>query len=364
MWLHEHPNWTDFRWDSTALAVKLADIRHRQGRLLGRMEGLGFNLRQEASLTILTSDVIKSSAIEGEHLGQAEVRSSIARRMGMDVAGLVPSSRDVEGIVEVMLDATTHYTQPLTQDRLYGWHAALFPTGRSGMSTIDVGAWRSGMMQVVSGSTGRETVHFEAPSAARLDHEMGIFLRWFEDNNDIDPVLKAGIAHLWFLTIHPFDDGNGRIGRAVADLALTRAEKTSQRFYSLSTQIESKRKKYYTRLEQQQRGSPDITAWLEWFLDCLGGAISGAETSLAAVLFKAKLWEMINQNPVNDRQRLIINRMLEEDFQGYMNTSKYAKLAHCSNDTALRDIQDLKARAILIQNPSGGRSTSYRLRDQ
>ena len=363
MWLHEHPNWTDFRWDNTRLAVKLADIRHRQGRLLGRMEGLGFNLRQEASLTILTSDVVKSSAIEGEHLGRAEVRSSIARRMGMDVAGLVPSGRDVEGIVEVMLDATTHYAQPLSQDRLYGWHAALFPTGRSGMSKIDVGVWRKDVMQVVSGSLGREKVHFQAPNAARLDNEMCVFLQWFDASNDLDPVVKAGIAHLWFVTIHPFDDGNGRIGRAIADLALARAEKTSQRFYSLSTQIEAQRREYYAQLEKQQRGSPDITPWLEWFLDCLDGAIESAETTLAAVLFKDQLWAMINQNPVNDRQRLVINRMLEEDFKGYMNTSKYAKLADCSNDTALRDIQNLKERAVLIQNPSGGRSTSYRLTD-
>ncbi len=367
MWIHEHQNWPDFTWDAETLASKLADIRHRQGRLLGRMEGLGFELKREASLSTLTNDVVKSSAIEGENLNPEEVRSSIARRLGIDIAGLIPASRDVEGIVEMMLDATQQFSKPLTKDRLFDWHAALFPTGRSGMHKITVGGWRTietGFMQVVSGPIGKEKVHFEAPSAERLEKEMDTFLAWLADKNDIDPVIRAGIAHLWFVTIHPFEDGNGRIARAIGDMALARADGTLDRFYGLSSQIEAERKQYYDQLEAQQRATPDITDWLSWFLDCLGRAISNAETTLGNVLFKAQLWDIINQKPVNDRQRLIINRMLEDDFEGFMNTSKYAKLVKCSNDTALRDIQELKERGILIQNPGGGRSTSYSLPDR
>lgn len=364
MWIHEHENWPCFTWDSSALARKLADIRYRQGRLLGRMQGLGFELRQEASLDTLTHDVVKSSAIEGDILNSQEVRSSIAKRLGMDMAGLVPTSRDVEGVVEMMLDATQGFSRPLTKERLFDWHAALFPTGRSGMRRITVAGWRlpdAGKMQVVSGPIGRETVHFEAPDAIRLEKEMQLFLAWFEKNLPIDPVIKAGIAHFWFVTIHPFEDGNGRIARAIGDMALARADGMSDRFYSLSSQIEAERNQYYDQLERQQRGTPEITGWLEWFLDCLGRAASRAETTLEHILFKARLWEKINQQPVNERQRKIINMMLESDFKGYMNTSKYAKLVKCSNDTALRDIQNLKERGIFIQNPSGGRSTSYRL---
>lgn len=364
MWVHEHQNWPNFTWDVGSLVSKLADIRHRQGRLLGRMEGLGFELKCEASLSTLTNDVVKSSAIEGENLNLEEVRSSIARRLGIDIAGLIPASRDVEGIVEMMLDATQQFSKPLTKDRLFDWHAALFPTGRSGTHKITVGGWRTidaGPMQVVSGPIGKEKVHFEAPDADRLEKEMHAFLKWFDNNDDIDPVIKAGIAHLWFVTIHPFEDGNGRIARAIGDMALARADGTQDRFYSLSSQIEVERKHYYDQLEKQQRATPDITDWLSWFLGCLGRAISNAETTLGNVLFKAQLWDTINQKPVNDRQRLIINRMLEDDYEGFMNTSKYAKLAKCSNDTALRDIQELKERGIFIQNPGGGRSTSYRL---
>lgn len=367
MWIHEHKDWPTFTWDAEALASKLADLRHRQGRLLGRMEGLGFELKRDANLSALTDDVVKSSAIEGENLNPEEVRSSIARRLGMDVAGLVPAGRDVEGIVEMMLDATQQFSKPLTKDRLFDWQAALFPTGRSGMRRIAVGGWRNmdaGPMQVVSGPVGKQKVHFEAPSADRLEDEMGAFLEWFDNGDDIDPVIKAGIAHLWFVTIHPFEDGNGRIARAIGDMALARAEGAPERFYSLSSQIEAERERYYDQLEKQQRGAPDITDWLSWFLDCLGNAIAGAETTLGKVLFKARLWDAINQKPVNDRQRLIVNRMLENDFEGFMNTSKYAKLTECSNDTALRDIQALKERGILIQNPGGGRSTSYRLPDR
>ncbi len=365
MWIHEHQNWPDFTWDAETLASKLADIRHRQGRLLGRMEGLGFELKREATLGMLTNDVVKSSAIEGENL--EEVRSSIARRLGIDIAGLIPASRDVEGIVEMMLDATQQFSKPLNKDRLFDWHAALFPTGRSGMHKITVGGWRTteaGSMQVVSGPIGKEKIHFEAPTAERLEQEMEAFLAWLAGENDTDPVIRAGIAHLWFVTIHPFENGNGRIARAIGDMALTRDDGTPDRFYSLSSQIEAERKQYYDQLEAQQRATPDMTDWLSWFLDCLGRAISNAETTLGNVLFKAQLWDMINQKPVNDRQRLIINRMLEDNFEGFMNTSKYAKQAKCSNDTALRDIQELKERGIFIQNPEGGRSTSYRLPDR
>ncbi len=367
MWIYEHKGWPNFSWDYQRLSSKLADIRHRQGRLLGRMEGLGFDLNREALLSTLTSDVVKSSAIEGEDLNPDEVRSSIARRLGMNVAGLIAASRHVEGIVEMMLDATQSFSKPLSKKRLFDWHAALFPTGRSGMHSIVVGDWRnddSGPIQVVSGPIGHETIHFEAPSADRLYKEMAIFLSWFEEPDNVDPVLRAGIAHLWFITIHPFEDGNGRIARAIADMALARADNTAYRFYSLSSQFEFERKDYYNQLERQQRSTPEMTGWLEWFLDCLGRSISSAEDTLSKVMFKAQLWNKINQNPVNDRQRRIINRMLEDDFKGHMNTSKYAKLAKCSNDTALRDIQDLKGRGIFIQNAGSGRSTSYHLTDE
>lgn len=364
MWIYENNDWPRLTWDSAKLADRLSRVRYQQGRLIGKMEALGFELRNEATLGVLTSDVVKSSAIEGENLNPEEVRSSIARHLGMNIEGLIPAGRDVDGIVEMMLDATQAFSQPLTQERLFGWHAALFPTGRSGMHKITVADWRkaeAGPMQVVSGPIGRETLHFQAPPAQHLEAEMKIFLEWFEGDEKIEPILKAGIAHLWFVTIHPFEDGNGRIGRAILDMALARADQLADRFYSLSTQIEAERKDYYNQLEKQQRSSTDITGWLLWFLDCLQKAISNADVTLGKVLFKAALWQRINQSPVNKRQRLIINRMLRDDFEGHMNTSKYAKLAKCSNDTALRDIQDLKKRGIFIQNPGEGRSTSYRL---
>ena len=367
MWIHENQNWPEFTWNADVLGNKLADVRHRQGLLLGRMEGLGFELKREASLSTLTNDVVKSSAIEGENLNSEEVRSSIARRLGIDIAGLIPVSRNVEGIVEMMLDATQKHSKPLTKERLFDWHAALFPTGRSGMRHIKVGGWRTidaGPMQVVSGPIGREKVHFEAPNADRVENEMQAFLTWLNRQKGVDPVLKAGIAHLWFVTIHPFEDGNGRIARAIGDLALACADGTSDRFYSLSSQIEFERKEYYSQLERQQRGTLELTGWLEWFLDCLGRSISSAETTLGNVLFKSQLWEKINQRPTNERQRHIINRMLEDNFKGHMNTSKYAKMAKCSNDTALRDIQNLEKRDVFIKNPGGGRSTSYRLPDR
>ncbi len=365
IYVHEKPDWPALRWESGRLATPLASVRHRQGRLLGKMESLGFELRCEATLGMLTTEVVKSSAIEGERLNPGEVRSSIARRLGLSVAGLPRASRDVEGVVEMMLDATRNFESPLTRERLFAWHASLFPTGRNAMGLITVGRWRtaeSGPMQVVSGPIGREKVHFEAPKASRLEPEMARFIDWFNETPTTDPVLKAGIAHFLFVTIHPFEDGNGRMARAIADLALARADGTKDRFYSMSSQIEAERKNYYLELESAQCGDVDITAWLAWFLHCLERAIDGADGALAAVLGKARLWERINRRPVNDRQRLVINRMLD-GFQGFLKTSKYAKLAKCSTDTALRDMRELLDRGILIQNPGGGRSSSYRLAD-
>ena len=363
-YIHDQPDWPKLRWDDAGPLSLLAEIRHRQGRLLGRMEGLGFRLRAAASLTTLTADVTQSSAIEGERLDAAQVRSSIARRLGLDFGGNVKTSREVEGEVEMMLDATQKYAEPLTAERLFGWYAALFPTGRSGMRRITVGAWRpaaAGPMQVVSGPIGRERVHFEAPESKRLRREVASFLDWFENTENIDPVLKAGISHFWLVTLHPFEDGNGRISRAVADLALARADETSERFYSMSTQIEAEKKDYYLKLEQSQKGGVDITAWLEWFLACLGRAIAGAETGLAVVLKKARTWERINsRTSVNERQREVINRLLD-GFEGKLSTSKYARLVKCSGDTALRDIKLLLDQGILIQEEGGGRNTSYRI---
>ncbi len=363
--IHERPGWPRLTWDAEALAEPLAGVRHKQGKLLGRMEALGFELRTEASLVTLTAEVVHSSAIEGETLNPEEVRSSIARKLGLDVAGLPEPGRDVDGVVEMMLDATRNFDRPLTAERLFGWHAALFPTGRSGMTRITVGAWRTdetGPMQVVSGPIGKERVHFQAPAAGRLDTEMGRFLEWFGSRPGIDPVLKAGVAHLWFVTIHPFDDGNGRIGRAIADLALAQADGVRDRFYSMSSGLESQRRDYYLQLESAQRASLDITAWLAWFLGSLDRTLDDAGRSLASVLAKARLWQRINLRPVNERQRKVVNRMLD-DFKGHLTTSKYAKVAKCSSDTALRDVRELLSRGILVQNPGGGRSTSYRLGD-
>lgn len=364
-YIHQRPDWPELTWNGEVLTATLAAVRHKQGRLLGKMEGLGFEVRTEASLEVLTSDVVKSSAIEGEALNPAEVRSSIARRLGLDIAGLPKAGRNADGVVEMMLDATRNYSTRLTKKRLFDWHAALFPTGRIGMRRLKVGAWRtgaSGPMQVVSGPVGREKVHFEAPEARRLETEMSKFLAWFNAPAILDPVLQAGLAHFWFVTIHPFEDGNGRIARAIADMALARADGTKDRFYSMSSQIESERKSYYLELEKAQRGDVDVTRWLAWFLDCLSRAIDGAEHSLSAVLDKARLWQRINPHPVNDRQRLVINRLLN-GFKGFLTSSKYAKIARCSTDTALRDIQELLERRILVQNSAGGRSTSYRIAD-
>lgn len=363
--IHEIPGWPKFLWDDAELSPTLAAVRHQQGLHLGQMKTLGFDIRTEASATVLVSDVVKSSAIEGELLNPDEVRSSVARRLGLDVAGLRKPGRNIDAVVEMMLDATQHFEKSLTKKRLFNWHAALFPTGRTGLRPINVGAWRQpgdGPMQVVSGPLGRERVHFEAPPADRLESEMAAFIHWFNAPPALDPVLKAAIAHFWFVTIHPFDDGNGRIARAIADLALARADGAKERFYSMSSQIEAERRDYYLELETAQRGDLDITRWLAWFLGCLGRAIRNADQTLASVLYKAQLWQRINQRPVNDRQRLVINHLLD-GFEGFLTTSKYAKLAKCSPDTALRDIRELLDRGILTQNPAAGRSTSYRLTD-
>jgi Fic family protein len=363
--IHELADWPRFRWDRERLAKPLAFVRHQQGRLIGHMEALGFQLQQEAVLKTLTEDVVKSSEIEGENLDANQVRSSVARRLGMGVGGLKAADRHIEGVVEMMLDATRKYDEPLTVERLLAWHASLFPTGRTGMHKIRVGAWRddkTGPMQVVSGPIGRERVHFEAPAARRLNHEMKAFVNWFNKDADIDPVLKAGLAHLWFVTIHPFDDGNGRIARAIADLALARSEHSPQRFYSMSAQIREEREEYYNILERSQKATLDVTTWMEWFLACLGRAIDGAQTTLSAVLHKARFWQSGRDVPINERQRLLLNRLLD-GFEGHLTTSKWAKIAKCSTDSALRDITELVERGILVRNAAGGRSTSYRLGD-
>ena len=363
MYIHERKDWPRLTWDRERLAEPLAAVRHHQGRLIGHMEALGFNLRQEAVLQTLTADVLKTSEIEGEKLDAEQVRSSIARRLGMDVGGLKVPDRNVEGIVEMMLDATRRYDESLTAERLFGWHASLFPTGRSGMAKIRAGAWRddsNGPMQVVSGPVGKERVHFEAPAAELLDREMQAFLDGFNTKSDIDPVLRAALAHLWFVTIHPFDDGNGRIARAIADMVLARSENSPQRFYSMSAQIRLERNAYYSILEETQKGTLDITPWVEWFLGCLGRAIDGAQTTLGTVLAKARFWESIASVTLNERQRLVVNRLLD-GFEGKLTSSKYAKLVKCSQDTATRDIASLVEPGVLVRNPGGGRSTSYSL---
>lgn len=369
-YIHERPEWPALRWDDAALLLRLVSVRHKQGRLLGRMSGLGLAFRTQANVAILTSDVVKSSAIEGEMLSPDEVRSSIALKLGLDNAGLPPPGRHVEGIVELMLDATQGYEEPLSETRLFRWHDLLFPEGRSNLTRITTGAWRGGAMHVISGPIGRERVHFQAPAAARVPEEMTRFLGWFNGGpmpgdgafKPIDPVLRASLAHFWFVTVHPFDDGNGRIARAIADMSLARADGTRDRFYSMSAQIERERLDYYAELERAQRGGPDITGWHAWFLGCLERAIDGAEHALEAVLRKERVWRSIHTMPVNERQRVVLNRLMGE-FVGHMTTSKYAKIAKCSTDTALRDIRELLEWKVLAPNPGGGRSTSYRLAD-
>ncbi len=361
IYIHEQGGWPQFYWNHEQLTTCLAFVRHQQGRLIGRMDALGFPLQQEGVLQTLTADVLNSSEIEGERLNAEQVRSSVARHLGIDIGALTPADRSVEGMVDIILDATRHYDQPLTVERLFAWNASLFPAGRSGLRRIKVGAWRddsAGPMQVVSGAVGKEHVHFEAPRAERLEAEVQHFLNWFETESGMDPVMRAALAHLWFVTIHPFEDGNGRIARAIADMAFARSENSPQRFYSMSAQIRQERNAYYTVLEQTQKGTMDITLWMEWFLDCLGRAIDGAQTTLSAVLGKGPFWERIQTNSLNERQRLVLNRLLD-GFEGKLTTAKYAKFSKCSHDTALRDILPLIDRGILLRSAERGRSTSY-----
>jgi Fic family protein len=366
-YIYRRPDWPAFRWDAAALAGQLAAVRHRQGRLLGRMEALGFSLRAEATLATLTQDAIKTSEIEGEVLDAGQVRSSLARRLGLEQGGLPPSDKRAEAIAAVVLDATQAFDRPLTAERLFAWHRSLFPSPGQGRHPITVGAWRTdehGAMIVTSGLPGRETVHFEAPPASQVPAEMERFLAWFEDATDTtDPVLRAAVAHLWFVTIHPFDDGNGRIGRAIADMALARSEGTGQRFYSMSARLRVERGAYYETLEAMQKGDLDITSRLSWFLGVLDGALADAETVLAATLRKGRFWERLAGLPINDRQRSMLNRLLD-GFEGKLTTAKWAGITKCSQDTALRDITALIGHGVLVQDPAGGRSTSYSLREE
>ena len=362
--IHLLKNWPTFKWEDEKIISPLSTVRHKQGRLFGKLEGLGFRLRKEATLETLTQDVIKSSEIEGEKLPADQVRSSIARRLGIEIAGEVTANRDVEGLVEMMLDATQRYELLLTSERLFGWHSSLFPTGRSGMHKIQVGGWRDdakGPMQVVSGAMGREKVHYEAPEAGKLNVEMNKFLEWFNKATSMDPVLKAAIAHLWFVTIHPFDDGNGRIARAIADMQLARADASIQRFYSMSAQIQRERNVYYDILEKTQKGNLDVTQWLLWFIECLDRSISLSEENLSGLTQKAKFWESHQGVTLNERQRKMLNKLMD-GFEGKLTSSKWAKIVKCSPDTALRDIQDLIEKEILTKEEGGGRSTSYRIK--
>ena len=364
MYLYQNSDWPIFTWNQEKLFSILSEIKLRQGKLIGRMEGLGFSLQSEAMLQTMTLEVIKSSEIEDEILDADQVRSSIARRLGMDIAGLVPADRNVEGIVEMMLDATQQFQEPLTEERLFNWHASLFPTGWSGMYKIAVGVWRANTnedpMQVVSGARGKEKVHFEAPEGKALPHEMKRFLEWINDDIVIDPILKSAVAHLWFVTVHPFDDGNGRISRTIADMLLARADGISQRFYSMSAQIRIERKSYYDILERTQKGSLDITDWLFWFLECLDKTLKAAEENLMGVLRKARYWEWLRTKSLNDRQRLMINKLLD-GWDGKLNTTKWAKIAKCSHDTALRDVNNLIEQGVLIKEAGGSKNTSYNL---
>ncbi|MEY4987916.1 MAG: hypothetical protein RL567_1695 [Bacteroidota bacterium] len=359
-YIYEHNNWTSFSWDDKAINGIFGEVRLMQGKIIGHMNALGFSAKEEATLSALTLDVVKSSEIEGELLNFEQVRSSIARRLGINTAGLVPSSRHIEGVVEMMLDATQRYELPLTEKRLFGWHAALFPTGYSGPYEIEVGKYRSGEMQVVSGAIGKEKVHFKAIKPALVKGEMDKFLTWFNHDNQLDPVLKAAIAHFWFIIIHPFDDGNGRIGRAITDLLLARAEGSGERFYSMSSQILNERKRYYEILQKVQHSTGNLTEWLDWFLNCLKNAMLTTENTTQKIIHKAEFWKLHQQTPINERQRLMLNKLLD-GIDGKLQTSKWAKMTKTSTDTALRDIKDLIEKGILKQTAEGGRSANYEL---
>lgn len=377
-YIYNYKNWPEFTWREAAISKIFGEVRHLQGTIIGQMRGLGFAAKEEAALNTLTTDIIKSSEIEGEKLNYDQVRSSIARKLGIDVGGLVPSNRNVEGIVEMMLDATRQYEQPLTAERLFSWHASLFPTGFSGLHRIEVGKYRTGEMQIVSGAMGKEKLHYEAIAASRIKQEMDQFLTWFNAFStstsikrtgakntsciSLDPVLKASIAHFWFIIIHPFDDGNGRIARAITDLMLARSDGSTERYYSMSGQIMVERKQYYQVLQKVQHSSGDITEWLEWFLNCLKNALMSTEIVLQKILRKAEFWKLHEHTALNQRQRMMLNKLFD-GFNGKLQSSKWAKITKSSSDTALRDIQDLIKKGILQQEQQGGRSTSYELAD-
>lgn len=358
LYIHDYDNWWQFRYDTEQILCKLGQVRSKQGMVVGRMLSLGFTSQDEAMLSNMSTELVRSSEIEGEHLNYDEVRSSIARRLGIDAAALTPTSRYVEGVVEMQLDATQHYSTPLTHERLYGWHNVLFPTGMSGLYHIEVGQYRTGGMQVVSGAMGMERVHYQAPSPERVPEEMQRFIAWFNNSQCTDAVLKAAIAHLWFVSIHPFDDGNGRIARALTDMLLARSENCCKRFYSVSAEMKQQQKQYYEVLERTQRGDGDITEWLLWFLHCFEQALTCTESSLEWVLQKARFWESHRAISFNGRQRKLLN-MQFEGFFGKLTTSKWAKIAKCSTDTALNDIRDLVEKGILKKTDEGGRSTNY-----
>ncbi len=359
-YIYEHPNWTDFSWQDKIINVVFGEVRHLQGKIIGQMNALGFSDKEEATLTALTLDLVKSWEIEGESLNYEQVRSSIARRLGIDIAGLLPSNRHIEGVVEMMLDATQHHNSPLTEERLFGWHAALFPTGFSGPYKIEVGRYRTGDMQVVSGAMGKEKIHYQALPPELVKAEMDKLLDWINNDNSYDPVLKAAIAHFWFIIIHPFDDGNGRIGRAITDMLLARAENSGERFYSMSSQILIERKQYYEVLQNVQHNAGDITEWLDWFLHCLKNAMLATESTTQRILKKSEFWKLHEHTAINERQRLMLNKLFD-GLEGKLQTSKWAKITKTSTDTALRDIKDLVSKGILQQTQDGGRNANYEL---
>jgi Fic family protein len=366
IYIYQKQGWPNFTWKQESLLDLLSAVRNKQGRIMGRMEGFGFTDQSKAMLENLTTDIVKTSSIEGEILNANEVRSSIAKRLGIAINESVPAGRNVEGIVEIIVDACNQFDKPLTKERLCNWHAALFPLGKSGMHNITAGNWRKddkGPVQVVSGAMGKEKIHYEAPASELVENEMNRFIFWFNNEQTIDPVLKAGVAHFWFITIHPFDDGNGRIARVLADMQLARSDNSTLRFYSMSAQIREQRKGYYDMLEKSQQGTMDITAWIKWFLQCLLDALHATDDVLAIVMQKAKFWQQHKGSKLNTRQHKMLYK-LWDGFEGKLNTSKWAKINNCSADTALRDIQTLIQMNILIKEEAGGRSTNYVLSKQ
>jgi len=359
-YIYQSPTWPNFTWKDAELNLLLGEVRHLQGKIAGQMSTIGFLPRQDAQLNSLTLDVVKSSEIEGEHLNYDQVRSSVAIRLGIEAGGLATEDRKVDGVVDMVLDATVNFLSPITKERLCGWHAALFPTGYSGPYKIEVGRYRSGEMQIVSGAMGKEKVHYVAVEAARVPQEMGVFIDWLNSDVPMDPVLKAAVAHFWFIIIHPFDDGNGRIARAISDLFLARSEKSAERFYSMSSQMLIQKKNYYATLQKVQHSDGDITHWMQWFLDCVHLALVDTESQLRSLMVKTELWHKMDKTPINERQRILLNKLFDH-FDGHLSTSKWAKIAKCSHDTALRDIQDLVEKGILKADLAGGRSKNYRL---